>query len=188
MINKILEVSNATLDSINLEPYRPFTKSYGVPKEWFYGLSGQEHYRLLIYIGQLYSNETLLDVGTYQGSSAIALGLSGQNKVISYDLLAQPEIAYIQQENIEFRLEDLTKCDKDIVLSSPFIALDTDHDGTFEHIFYDYLKSIEYKGLLLLDDIKLNDPMKNFWNQITEEKHDISHIGHWSGTGIVKFQ
>ena len=188
MINKILEVNNQTLDSINLEPYKPFTADFGVPKEWFYGVSGQEHYRLLIYIGQLFENETLLDVGTYQGSSAIALGLSDQNKVLSYDLLAQPEIAKIQQKNIEFRLEDITKCDKSIILSSPFICLDTDHDGTFEHIFYDYLKEIQYKGLLFLDDIKLNDPMKAFWDIITEEKYDISHIGHWSGTGIVNFK
>jgi len=187
MINKILEVSNQTLDAIHLEPYKEFTRTHGVPKEWFYGLSGKEHYRLLIYIGQLYANETLLDVGTYQGSSAIALGLSGQNAVLSYDLLAQPEISFIQQDNIKFILEDITQTGKDVILSSPFISLDTDHDGTFEHIFYKYLKDIGYTGLLMLDDIKLNDPMKEFWDSIVEEKHDITHIGHWSGTGIVNF-
>ena len=49
------------------------------------------------------------------------------------------------------------------------------------------LKKIGYKGLVLLDDIKLNEQMKYFWNDISEEKLDISDYGHWSGTGIFNF-
>jgi hypothetical protein len=39
-----------------------------------------------------------------------------------------------------------------------------------------------------LDDINLNNPMKEFWNVITEDKYDISEYGHWSGTGLVIFE
>ena len=76
---------------------------------------------------------------------------------------------------------------KDLVLSCTYILLDTNHDGTFEKAFYEYLIEIDYKGILLLDDIKLNPEMIDFWNGITKEKQDISEIGHITGTGLVMF-
>ena len=75
----------------------------------------------------------------------------------------------------------------ELILNSKIILLDTFHDGTFELKFYNHLKSINYKGYLLLDDIKLNNEMVEFWNQIELEKQDLTHIGHVSGTGVVYF-
>ena len=37
----------------------------------------------------------------------------------------------------------------------------------------------------MLDDIKLNTGMYDFWNNIEEEKYDLSDIGHETGTGLV---
>jgi hypothetical protein len=134
----------------------------------------------------LYENQTLLDVGTYHGSSALALGMNSSNQIKSFDLIRQPELNYINESNIEFKLENILENNDELILSAPFIMLDTDHDGPFEYAFYNHLKKINYKGLLFLDDINLNDPMKGFWNHITEEKHELTSKGHWSGTGIVK--
>ena len=53
---------------------------------------------------------------------------------------------------------------------------------------YQHLKKINWEGYLVLDDIHLNDPMKEFWNQIDNEKYDITPMGHWSGTGLVIFR
>jgi hypothetical protein len=50
------------------------------------------------------------------------------------------------------------------------------------------LHDIKWNGLLLLDDINFNEPMNQFWNNISEEKYDITKIGHWSGTGLVNFK
>ena len=69
-----------------------------------------------------------------------------------------------------------------------FILLDTNHDGFFENVFYKKLKEINYKGILVLDDIYLNSTMKTFWNQIEEEKFDITSKGHNTGTGLVLFE
>ena len=187
ILQKILDINNSYLDSINLNNYIPYTQQYGVPKEWFYGQSGQEHYRLLIYISYLYENQILLDVGTYQGSSALALGMNPSNQIKSFDLIQQPEINYINESNIEFKIENILENNNELILSAPFIMLDTDHDGPFEYAFYNHLKKINYKGLLFLDDINLNDPMKGFWNHITEEKYELTSKGHWSGTGITIF-
>ena len=48
-----------------------------------------------------------------------------------------------------------------------------------------YLKTINYLGVLILDDIHLNKEMKFFWENINEDKLDISVFGHSSGTGVV---
>ena len=64
-------------------------------------------------------------------------------------------------------------------------ANDTDHNGIHEKLFYDWLIKINYKGLLLFDDIHLNNEMRTFWNNIIHKKEDISHIGHITGTGVV---
>lgn len=188
ILQQILDIDNKYLDGINLSAYIPSSQACGVPKQWFYGLSGQEHYRLLVYISYLYDNQTLLDIGTYHGSSAIALGINKSNQIKSFDLFSQPEISHINEDNIEFKLENILENNDELILNSPFIMLDTDHDGSFEYAFYNHLKKINYKGLLFLDDINLNNPMKEFWNSITEEKHEITHKAHWSGTGIVIFE
>jgi hypothetical protein len=103
-------------------------------------------------------------------------------------LLRQPEISYINEDNIEFKLENILENNNELILSAPFIMLDTDHEGPFEDAFYAHLKKINYKGLLFLDDINLNDPMKIFWAGITEEKYELTSKAHWSGTGIVIFE
>jgi hypothetical protein len=143
--------------------------------------AGIEHYRLLTYISTLYKGVSLLDIGSYQGSSAIALSFNKKNKVISYDIDSQPEIAEIKIPNIEFIKGDVLKHK----ISAPFILLDTYHDGTFEQEFADHLIKINYKGLVMFDDIHLNNEMSYFWNALKNEKYDITEIGHHTGTGIA---
>jgi len=51
-----------------------------------------------------------------------------------------------------------------------------------------YLKDKKWSGVLLLDDIHHNNGMENFWKYFPEEvKTDLTHIGHYSGTGMVMF-
>lgn len=37
-------------------------------------------------------------------------------------------------------------------------------------------KNIKYKSI------------KEFWNCISKEKYNTSHMSHWLGTGIIKFK
>lgn len=183
MIEKILQVTAEELNAINLDKYLKSTDDLGFPKSWFYMDAGLEHYRLLVYISKLYNGVTLLDIGSYQGSSAIALSFNKKNKVISYDLVHQPEIADIKIPNIKFLIGDVLKDD----ITAPFIILDTYHDGTFEQKFVDHLHKINYKGLVMFDDIYLNNEMTNFWDGLKNEKYDLTEIGHHTGTGIAIF-
>lgn len=183
MIDKILKVTAEELNQINLSKYLKSTDDQGFPKSWFYMDAGLEHYRLLAYISKLYNGVTLLDIGSYQGSSAIALSFNKKNKVISYDIDQQPEIGEINIPNIKFIKGNVLKDE----ITAPFILLDTYHDGTFEQDFVDHLLKINYKGLVMFDDIHLNEEMSNFWNGLKNEKYDLTEIGHHSGTGIAIF-
>jgi hypothetical protein len=156
-------------------------------KSYFLSPAGREHYKLLAYFSTIFNNQIILDIGTNRGTSSIAMSYNPTNKVISYDLVNILELKYIPS-NIEHRLGDFTQEKyKEEVMSSPLIMLDTDHDGPFEHHVYNFLKEIGWEGYLLLDDIFLNEPMKEFWNSITHTKYDLTSVGHWSGTGLVIF-
>ena len=66
--------------------------------------------------------------------------------------------------------------------------LDVDpHDGIQERDFFKFFEEIGYVGLVVLDDIYINNNMKKFWNDIKQPKLDMTQYGHWSGTGLVQF-
>jgi hypothetical protein len=183
ILEKILNVSNSELDFIDTQ----FTKKYETYTDICFMSwdSGREHYRLLMYVSSLFDNQLLFDVGTNRTMSAIALSQNKTNKVRTFDVVKvldkNPEV-----ENIEYVLGNCTE-DPDII-NTPFIFLDVNHDGLFEIEFYNHLKKINYKGMLMLDDIHLNEPMKDYWNQFKEPKYDLTAKGHWSGTGLVIFE
>lgn len=184
ILEKILNVTNNELDLFDMEEDKV---KYNLTEHWYLQKSGNEHYRLLKYISGLFENVNLIDVGTFRGHSSVALSFNNSNTVYSFDTQEYPEIKYINKHNIIFKVENIveTKQNYDLLMSSPFIMLDTWHDGSFENQFYSYLKEIQWKGLFFLDDIYLNQEMKNFWDNIKESKFDLTKKAHFSGTGIV---
>ena len=153
---------------------------------YFLDTDFKEHYQLLAYLSTHFQDATFFDIGTLKGYSALALSYNNANRVISYDIadfkdLVNPE----QLSNIEYRIGNALEASE--LLLSAMILLDTAHDGEFESQVYSFLKQNHYEGLLILDDIHLNDPMKQFWASIDMPKEDLTDIGHWSGTGIVDF-
>lgn len=182
-LQQILRVSNQELDQLDTSNVNQYDMHFDI--SCYHTQSGREHYRLLIYTSTLFSNTTLFDVGTNACRSALALSYNKSNKIKSYDIIqVMPNNPTV--ENIEFILGDSTK-DIDIT-TTPFIFLDVDHDGVYENTFYNFLKESKWQGLLMLDDIHLNEAMRSFWQNITEEKYDITSKGHWSGTGLVVFR
>ena len=183
VLNKILNVNNGALDSLDTN----FINNYNIiqGEQYFHLPSGREHYRLLIYVSFLFKNEILFDVGTHKCMSAAALSASMKNKVFSYDvktsLLYNPILPGVQ-----YNIGNVMK-DKNLIKSS-FIFFDVNHDGIFEKKFYDHLVNINYKGLLMCDDIYENIEMKTWWENIKEDKYDITSIGHWNGTGLIYFK
>lgn len=187
MIPNIKKISAKNLESINLTEL-----SSCIPenefKNYFLGSPGDEHYTLLAYFSTLYNSSSLLDIGTYKGCSSLALSYNSTNSVMSFDLNEQSRNLTSYPENVTYVVDNILNGMYDkIIKSSPFILLDTNHDGDFEREFHDHLQKLKWKGILMLDDINLNTEMQEYWNSITQEKYDLTVIGHWSGTGIVKF-
>lgn len=180
---KLLAVLNGELDKIDMCDVSKY--DLGHDTSYFKLDSGREHYRILSYASSLFNNETIFDIGTNKCMSAIALSYNPTNNVRTYDIVKMVS-EYPTIDNIKFFMTDSTK--DELLINSPLIFLDVDHDGLYENIFYNHLKAINWKGLLLLDDIHLNEPMILFWNSITEDKYDLTQKGHWSGTGLVHFK
>lgn len=156
-------------------------------RNYFLDEPAREHYKLLSYFSTQFNDTTLLDIGTYKGCSALALSYNKTNTVHSFDVGNFTNL-HSTPSNVEFHIGYATdEIYTELIHSSPFIILDAAHDGIFERQFHEHLQNIGWSGMLLLDDINLNDEMRNYWTSIQEVKFDISFVGHWSGTGLVFF-
>lgn len=145
-----------------------------------------EHYKLLTYIANQYSNINIIDAGTYQGLSALALAQNPKNNIWSYDI-EKKDIPFLSNyNNVELRVLDINKESVDILKSAEIILLDVDpHDGIQERAFTDLLKEIQYEGYLICDDIYLNAEMSFWWNSLELDQYEVTRVGHMHGTGIV---
>ena len=113
---------------------------------------------------------------------------------------------FMNNYSVHYSLENVFNCNirdkyKNALLESKLIIIDIDpHNGVLEYELYNWLFENNYKGLILFDDIYLTQghvangyepstqSMEIFWNKIPNKyKLDLTHIGHWSGTGLVSF-
>jgi predicted O-methyltransferase YrrM len=178
---EIVRLNNSVINSVDLTQHLS-----SVDKDFvkvFTADSGQEHYKLLAHLSNIWSPITILDVGTYKGYSALALASNRLNKVVSYDVNKQHQ--QVNRENLEYRIGDAR--DFENFADVKLILLDTAHDGVFERLFIDHLIKIKWSGLMLMDDIHHFDDLKLLWGELRLEKHDLTHVGHWSGTGLLCF-
>ncbi len=169
------------VNTIDLTELQKRTR-YGRSVEFFNAEPGKEHYKLLAYISTKFDNVLFTEVGTLDGCGALALSYNPTNKVQTFDIRYYDDCCDFP-ENVERKLVYdgfIKEC-----LSSPVIFYDTDHNGILERQFLLDLYANGYKGMIIFDDIYLNEPMEEFWNSLQAKKEDWTDIGHWSGTGIV---
>ena len=178
---------------------------------------GKEHYRLQSYLSTTYGDcRHLTDVGTRYVTSALAMGSNLHTPVWTFDLVGSSERkrafrGKTEEEwkemadnigvDIVFHNLDLLKVsDEDFrkYMGTWFIMLDTHHlpdSKPFERQFFQRLLDVQYRGMLGLDDIRLNVEMKKWWKELqdsgADEKgyktYDLTKIGHGTGTGLVDF-
>lgn len=151
--------------------------------------AGISEYRLYSYLSTFFHNTTILDIGTRTGGSALALSYNPNNEVRSYDLVEQGASS-IQRDNITWKIGDFMQDNKIDWDNVSIIVIDVDpHDGEQERVMMNWLRDKKWKGILIHDDISPDMwPLINdMWNEIPEEKFDVTEIAHMSGTGIVNF-
>lgn len=173
-------LNNSILDAIDM--------SFANPTNFFSWNSGQDHYRLLTFLSRMFENRTLVDIGTRDGGSAIALANTSTNLVESFDIMTVPAVPY---KNVTYNVQNIfeNQSTLDLILKSPFISLDIDHLGKVERQFMNFLIENKYDGILYLDDIDTDmfPEMRTFWKEITQRKIDVTKYGHLSGSGLVLF-
>lgn len=188
-----LTISREDLNAVDINS-RKYVVSWTNSVQYFDKQAGDEFYRMLAFLSKsMPEDTTLVDIGTYHGLSTAALSVNDKCTVFSYDIYdhisesSDVKASIKSLDNVQYKIKDCLD-DEAILASARLIVLDIDpHDGLQEVEILNKLRSIGYKGVVILDDIKLNDKMKTFWNDIPERKVDVTPFGHWSGTGIVYF-
>lgn len=179
---KTLEIVKAEVLDYDLS----YFKNANLP-DWLYTRPG-EHYKLLSYLANKFNNTTVIDAGTYQGYSALALAQNPSNRVKSYDIMTLSFPFLQPYTNVELLNKDINNESKEVLCGAPLISLDIDpHDGEQEARFIEKLVGIGYEGYVVCDDIHLNANMNYWWSMVTLPKYDITDIGHVHGTGLICF-
>ena len=191
---KHLRLTKKEVDTLNFEnTFQQIVIEEDKPE--FFGVAGKEHYRLLSCFSTLFNNCNIIDIGSHRGNSALALSYNTTNTVFSFDIVDNVRSNIKNISNIKFLHDNLFENEgrekwRDTILSSPFIFMDVDpHNGNMEIDMYNYLKTINYKGFVICDDVWYFKEMRdNFWYKIDyKERFDVTELGHWSGTGIINF-
>lgn len=177
----------AELNAIDMRKVSDLVLTQSADKKYIGMNAGQEHYRLLYWFGMQF--ERIVELGTYRGHSALSMAVgqleNGLGDVYSFDIENHRDVV-VAPPSLVFGI--LFDAHKEVNANTKMVFLDTYHDGTYERVVINYLRDIAWKGVLVMDDIHLNDEMKAVWSEITERKEDWTDIGHWSGTGIVFFE
>ena len=152
-------------------------------------IPGRSPYRLLAYLSTQFQATTLVEIGVHNGWGSLALSYGGTNRIIGYDIDLSTLTPSIQvcDSCLEFRQGIAHQDDPATILAAPFIHFDAQHDGVYEKTFLDFLIANNYQGTVLWDDIHQNAAMQQFWDSIAEPKHDLTSIGHETGTGLKRF-
>lgn len=193
--NKTIPITNKILDNFTLINYQ-----YLVDSTYYSDKSGIQEYRLYSYLTTFFNEITILDIGTLNGRSAVALSHNESNRVISYNLVDNiqfPNHPIYTKSNIEFRIknvmDDLTS---DFIQSNnvQIVMIDIDHYGDAEKQMIERLRDIGYSGIIIMDDTHHPDKemkvcMEKLWTELDSienlVKYDFTTYGHCSGTGVL---
>jgi hypothetical protein len=144
---------------------------------YFEAEPGREHYRLLMHLGSMFYR--IVEIGSLYGYSALALGANGA-RVTSYDIADQVDVD--APDNIEFRLQKSTEIPE---FDCDLVFVDAGHDGVYEWAVYQKLIKDGFVGISVWDDIHLPGAMAGFWAKVDLPKHDLTSVGHYTGTGVI---
>jgi predicted O-methyltransferase YrrM len=159
-----------------------------------------DHYRLLAALVQELNPQTVLEIGTFKGLSALAMlcYLPPNAQLTSFDIvpwqkipgtfLRPPDFASGNFRQIVCDLQDPENCRAHAALlqSAELIFIDGPKDGVFEDRLLDNFTSIGLRPhtLLVFDDIRIWNMLET-WLRIQCPKLDVTSIGHYTGTGLV---
>lgn len=190
---KLEKPSLKEVDGTDLSPMFPlfnfFPEVVNGDKNYLDSTAGVEHYKLLGWLSNQFQNSLISEIGTCDGMGLLALSLNKSNNVVSYDIFDYDRKHQVPSNGKRVICEREFNFYQDIV-KSEVIFYDAQHQGDAELEFVKKLIEMNYKGILVFDDIKLNEPMKQFWSRLESMNlrvEDWTDIGHYEGTGVIFF-
>jgi hypothetical protein len=181
---------DSSVYNVDLSEYSKYVDWHDFVK-YFAQDPGVNHNKLLSYLVRQLPSGEVHDLGTYLGQSAIALSTNPLVTVYTYDIEEHiPDYVTTSYKNKSNIIQIKGDCKNYIstMISSNLILLDiSPHDGSQERRIISELTRMEYKGLLICDDIYYSEEMRNFWEWVELKKIDATKYGHHSGTGLVIF-
>lgn len=182
---KRIELENSVLDALDMNSRLNEIQCYHA---YFTLESGREHYRLLRYLSSKV-NSHVIEIGTHCGSSAFAMSMDTNHDIITYDITDIKNGNLPSPKNVIYKISEFMDDDKnkELILSARMIFIDAPHNGDYETACYEWFKENKYSGIVVWDDIHLNENMEIFWENVTHKKIDVTKYGHVTGTGIVNF-
>lgn len=159
-----------------------------------------EHYKLLAALLEELRPQVVIEVGTFQGLSALAMKphLPPGGRLHTFDIVPWRQIegvalrdedfadGALRQELGDLAAPEVLRQHTALLQSADFIFVDGPKNIDFER---DFLAGLDRIGLprrpiVMFDDIRLWN-MLAIWRDIGRPKLDLTSFGHWSGTGLV---
>jgi predicted O-methyltransferase YrrM len=162
-----------------------------------------EHYKLLAGLVETLQPRTIVEIGTAEGMSGLALkkNLPRGGKVVTFDIIpwqsypnpcletADFEDGGLMQEVADLGDERVLRRYRSLLADAQLLFIDAAKDGKLEGRLIANLETIEFRKtpIVVFDDIRVWN-MLAIWYELTWPKLDITSFGHWSGTGICELQ
>lgn len=159
-----------------------------------------EHYRLLAAMVAELDASRIVEIGTFQGLSALAMlsSLKAGGSLVTFDVVPWRDVRPVLLRDGDFEdgrlrqeiadLSDFTvmKRHADVLQAAEFFFIDAAKDGVMERKFLENFRrlGLPKKPILMFDDTK-TWKMIRIWHDIQEPKLDVTSFGHWAGSGLV---
>lgn len=187
-IHGILEVARGVKDLPDARP------------EWLEKLRDTDHdqamyYRFLHDLSRTMKPKWIVETGTRFGLSAAQLAMgSPESKVITIDIdpLGKAKFAGDATLRKITNVIALTGDSRQVRRQLPaecaevgILYLDSDHSyDVVKAEFSLYLDLVAKGGVVVFDDIHLNEQMRRFWAEVPEPKVELNHLHRLSGAGF----
>lgn len=139
--------------------------------------------------------ESVLEIGTYLGTSAAHLAYSSPScRVVTMDIEVNPSVivneiaARRELKNLTAVTGDSAKIFADVAKLGMFDVLFIDAVHDFEHCYSEYLlyrPMVKHGGIIFFDDIHISREMDAAWECIADPKADLLEL-HYTGFGACK--
>ena len=161
-----------------------------------------EHYRLLAALVKLLQPQSVIEIGTLRGLSALALKkfLPNAGKIDTFDVVPWDSLSDtslrpedFEDDRLRQQIGDLSdtavfELHRSLFQQTELLFVDGPKDGIFERKLLQQLETVDFHKplLLVMDDIRFWN-MLAIWQDIARPKLDLTSFGHWSGTGLVEW-